>query len=218
MHTLPMSKRFILFDHDGVLVEPAPWYYEATRLAVASLGVELDLPSYLQDMATGGTAWEQARSKGASDAEVVRQRDYRNQLYQEFLRTRDIEIQHVGETLDALSRNYQMAIVTTARKPDFVLIHEDRDIVRHMDFVLANGDYARAKPAPDPYLTALERFGADKGAAIVVEDSERGLRAAVAAGIDCVVVANSFTKGQDLSAATWHIDALTELPALLTSL
>ena len=105
-----MSKRFILFDHDGVLVETEPWYYEATRLAVASLGVELDLASYLQDMATGGTAWEQARAKGASDADVVRQRDYRNQLYQEFLRTRDIEIQCVGETLDALSRNYQMLL------------------------------------------------------------------------------------------------------------
>ena len=56
-----------------------------------------------------------------------------------------------------------------------------------MRFVLANGDYVSSKPAPDPYLEASRRFGAEPGDAIVVGDSERGLRSAVAAGIDCVI-------------------------------
>jgi beta-phosphoglucomutase-like phosphatase (HAD superfamily) len=51
-----------------------------------------------------------------------------------------------------------------------------------------------------------------------VEDSERGLRAAVAAGIDCVVVANEFVAEQDLSSATHHIESILELPALLKNL
>ena len=87
-----------------------------------------------------------------------------------------------------------------------------------MDFVLASGDYPRAKPAPDPYLTALERFGAEPAEAVVVEDSERGLRAAVAAGIDCVVVANDFVRGQDFSRATARIDRLDELPGVIAAL
>ncbi len=111
-----------------------------------------------------------------------------------------------------------MAIVTTAKRDDFELIHRDRSIVNHFDFVLTNGDYARSKPAPDPYLTALERFGARPDQALVVEDSERGLRAAAAAGIDCVIVANEFVRGQDFSAALARIDTLAELPALLASL
>lgn len=212
------SKRFILFDHDGVLVETEPWYYEATRRAVAPLGVDLNLARYVNDMATGGTAWVQARGRGAADADVERQRTYRNELYQQYLRTKGIEIPGVNETLAELRQSYAMAIVTTARKSDFALIHEDRDIVGFMDFVLANGDYARAKPAPDPYLAALERFGARPDEAVVVEDSARGLQAAVAAGVECVVVANEFVKGQNLSAATWRIDSIAELPALLDSL
>ncbi len=108
--------------------------------------------------------------------------------------------------------------MTTAKRIDFELIHRDRNIVEHMDFVLASGDYRRSKPAPDPYLAALSRFDADPNEAVVVEDSERGLRAAVAAGIDCVVVANAFVAGQDLSAATYRVGSLDELPVLLESL
>jgi beta-phosphoglucomutase-like phosphatase (HAD superfamily) len=87
-----------------------------------------------------------------------------------------------------------------------------------MDFVLANGDYARAKPAPDPYLAALARFDALAAEAVVVEDSERGLRSARAAGIDCVVVENAFVDGQDFTGATARIGSLAELPALLESM
>jgi phosphoglycolate phosphatase-like HAD superfamily hydrolase len=44
------------------------------------------------------------------------------------------------------------------------------------------------------------------------------LRAALAAGIDCVVVDNAFVRGQDLSAATHRIGSIGELPTLLAGL
>ncbi len=108
-----------------------------------------------------------------------------------------------------------MAIVTTAKKADFELIHRTRNIVPHMDFVLMSGDYARSKPAPDPYLAALDRFAINREAAVVIEDSERGLRSAIAAGIDCIVVYNKFTATQNFSGATHYVDSLAELPGLI---
>ena len=211
-------KRFILWDHDGVLVETEPLYFEATRAALARLGVDLPLDGYLQDMALGITAWERARRRGVDEAEIRRHREARDARYQQLLVERDIEIPGVDRVLATLADRYDMAIVTTARRADFELIHAERQIVHHMDFVLASGDYPRAKPAPDPYLTALERFGAEPAQAVVVEDSERGLRSAMAAGIDCVVVASDFVRGQDFSGATAHIDSLDELPAVIASL
>ena len=49
----------------------------------------------------------------------------------------------------------------------------------------------------------------------MVEDSERGLRSAIAAGIDCAVVHNDFTQAHDFSAATFRLGAIGELPGLL---
>jgi HAD superfamily hydrolase (TIGR01509 family) len=209
------SKRYILWDHDGVLVDTEPLYYEATREALASLGVDLSLEGYLADMGEGVSAWERAIRDGLDRNLVQAQRDRRDRIYQELLVERDIEIPGVEEVLATLSGDYSMAIVTTAKRADFELIHADRGIVHYMDFVLTSGDYERSKPAPDPYLAALERFGASAREAVVVEDSARGLRSAIAAGIDCVVVDNEFVRSQDFTAARTRIRSLDELPELL---
>ena len=50
---------------------------------------------------------------------------------------------------------------------------------------------------------------------LVVEDSSRGLTSALAAGIDCVIVYNEFTKAQDFSQASYRIEALIELKDII---
>jgi len=84
-----------------------------------------------------------------------------------------------------------------------------------MDFVLVREDYKLAKPHPEPYLTGLQRLGATREETLVVEDSSRGLNSAVAAGIDCVIVHNDFTKAHDFSQATYRIETLIELKDII---
>jgi HAD superfamily hydrolase (TIGR01509 family) len=204
-------KKFILFDHDGVLVDTEVWYYRAGERALADIGFTLDRDQYLRDMSLGLATWAQARAAGVDEATISTQREVRNRYYQEYLRTEDIEIEGVVEALAELSHHLRMAIVTTARRADFDVIHERRQIRPFMEFVLAREDYERAKPHPEPYLTGLKRFGATRQDTLVVEDSSRGLSSAVAAGIDCAVVHNAFTRSQDFSRASFRIDTLSEL-------
>ncbi len=211
-------KTTILFDHDGVLVDTEPYYYRATKECVAPLGVDLTLERYLQDMPTGGSAWDQAAAAGASAEAIDRHRAQRNRLYQQYLQNESIEISGVENVLTELSSTYTLAIVTTSKPDDFELIHRHRKITQHMSLVLTNGDYPRSKPHPDPYLTALERLSVSAAEAVVVEDSERGLRSALAAGIDCIIVANHFVASQNFDGAAHHIDSLSELPALLATI
>jgi HAD superfamily hydrolase (TIGR01509 family) len=204
-------KKYILFDHDGVLVDTESWYYLAGERALADIGVTLDKERYLRDMSRGWGTWEQARAAGVDEQTIARQRAVRDRYYQEYLRTEDIEIDGVVDALAELSRHVRMAIVTTAKRVDFDIIHERRQITRFMDFVLARGDYELAKPHPEPYLTGLRRFGATPEETLVVEDSSRGLNSAVAAGIDCAVVHNAFTASQDFAGAAHRIGSLMEL-------
>ncbi len=208
-------KEYILFDHDGVLVDTEPWYFEAGARALAEIGVTLDRERYLRDMSLGLGTWEQARAAGVDEEVIARQRRVRDAIYQEYLKTEAIEIEGVVEVLAELSTHVRMAIVTTAKRADFELIHEHRQIRRFMDFVLVREDYQHSKPHPEPYLTGLRRFGAAEDEALVVEDSSRGLSSAVAAGIDCAVVHNDFTSTQDFSRATYRIDGLGELSAIV---
>jgi beta-phosphoglucomutase-like phosphatase (HAD superfamily) len=88
-------------------------------------------------------------------------------------------------------------------------------MMEYMEFALCSGEYDRSKPHPDPYLKGLELLGGSTAEALVIEDSERGLRSAVSAGIDCVVVHNPFTAAHDFSRATHRIQSLDALEALL---
>ena len=204
-------KRCILFDHDGVLVDTESWYYKASERALADVGFTLDKDQYIRNMNQGVSAWTQAAAAGIDEQTITRQREIRNGYYQEYLRTEAIEIEGVVEALAELSGYVRMAIVTTAKRADFEIIHEKRQIRQFMEFVLVREDYKLAKPNPEPYLIGLERLGSTKEETLIVEDSSRGLSSAVAAGIDCAVVYNDFTKTQDFSRADYRIQKLSEL-------
>ena len=208
-------KKYILFDHDGVLVDTELWYFRAGERALADIGLTLDKDQYLRDMNQGSGTWAQARAVGTDEQTIDRLRVVRDVYYQEYLRTEDIEIDGVVETLAELSKYVRMAIVTTSKRADFDVIHEKRHVTQFMDFVLVREDYKLAKPHPEPYLTGLQRFGATKEETLVVEDSARGLNSAVAAGIDCVVVHNEFTKAQDFSRAGYRIESLIEVKDII---
>jgi len=213
-----MQKKYLLFDHDGVLVETEYWYFRANQRALSELGFKLSLELHLEYMKQG-YSFSDLEALIRLDPDVVssKHRD-RNRYYQTYLQNEDIEIKGVQSVLERLSTHYKMAIVTTSRPQDFKLIHKNRPLVYSMDFVLTREDYIKAKPDPEPYLTALERFRGTREEAIVIEDSERGLRSAIAAGIDCVIVHNEFTRSHDFSKAQHQIQTLAELPALLSSL
>jgi HAD superfamily hydrolase (TIGR01509 family) len=210
-----MTRSFLLWDHDGVLVDTERWYFTATREALRALGVDLDQRTYLEHMAEGRTCWHLATDRGVSAAAVAEARHARDARYRELLLTRAIDVDGVPDVLAELGPRFRMAIVTTARRRDFDLIHRSRRIREFFEFVITIDDCTEAKPAPEPYLRALERFGAAPEQALAIEDSSRGLAAARAAGIDCAVVRNDFTATQDFTGAWRVLDSIRDLPAAL---
>jgi HAD superfamily hydrolase (TIGR01509 family) len=212
-----MQRRYLLWDHDGVLVDTERLYFEATRKVLGTIGVDLLQDTYLEYMAEGRLCWDLARSRGISEERIAGHRARRNSLYQEMLRSEPIEIAGVKEVLAELGASHRMAIVTTARRTDFDLIHESSGLLEFFEFSLTREDYSLSKPHPDPYLAALERFGAHPREALALEDSVRGLKSACQAGMDCVVVLNPFTASQDFAMAWRVVDSIRQVPALLAA-
>jgi HAD superfamily hydrolase (TIGR01509 family) len=208
-------KKFILFDHDGVLVDTEQWYFKAGERALADIGFKLHKLQYLKDMNQSGGTWFQARAAGIPEEIIKQQITVRDGYYQEYLRTMPIEIEGVEDALELLKQHVKMGIVTTAKRADFDLIHEHRNITQFMEFVIVREDYDNPKPHPAPYLMGLERFQAKGEETLVVEDTYRGLSAAVAAGIECAIVENKFTKSHDFSNATYKIGRLSELVKII---
>ncbi len=208
-------KQYILWDNDGVLVDTELWYFKATQRALAELGISLAQDTYLQRMVHGASSWELAEAAGIDPLQIEAKRHQRNAYYDTYLAHEAIEIPGVEAVLKTLSRRHRMAIVTTSTRAHFERIHNSRSLIQHMDFVLTREDYLCSKPDPEPYQLALSKFGAHANECLVVEDSQRGLQSAIAAGIDCAVVRNTFTSSHDFTGASHMLNFLAELPGIL---
>lgn len=206
----------IFWDNDGVLVDTERLYYQATRETLLKVGVDLTERDYVELlMVQGHGAWHWAAEKGVGPAGIERLRAERNELYGRLLTEGKLLIDGVEETLRDLAGKYRLGIVTSSRKDHFDLIHRDATILPFFEFVLTAGDYTASKPDPEPYLRALERTGLQREECLVVEDSRRGLMAALAAGIRCAIIPNALTRGSDFTGAYAVLERVADVVELL---
>ncbi|MYM93427.1 HAD family hydrolase [Duganella vulcania] len=211
--------RAILWDNDGVLVDTERLFYEANRDLFRPLGLELSERHFFDwYLADNCGAWHLLEPQ-LGVAEIDAWRDERNRQYAATLASATIPaIDGVGEVLASLSPRLRMGVVTSSNRDHFEIIHDRLDLLPHFEFVLTFETYARSKPAPDPYLLGLERLGVRADECLVVEDSPRGLQAATAAGIRCIVLRNELTRGHDFPGAWRVVDTMPQLLAEIEQL
>jgi HAD superfamily hydrolase (TIGR01509 family) len=113
--------------------------------------------------------------------------------------------------LEARRRGLALGIASSSTRK-WVIGHLERLGLQDWDCIRCREDTARAKPAPDLYLSVLDCLGVAADEAIAVEDSFNGLTAAKAAGLYCVAVPCSMTTHMDLSAADIRLESLAERP------
>jgi HAD superfamily hydrolase (TIGR01509 family) len=206
----------IFWDNDGILVETEQLYFQATQHVLNGVGVALTEADYIQlFLVQGRGAWHLAEEHGIPRSEIRRLRDERNALYSEWLAQAPPLTAGITEVLDALRGKYVMGVVTSSRKDHFDLIHRTTGMLKYFDFVLTADDFSRVKPDPEPYLLAVARSGIDPGACVAVEDSERGLQSATAAGISCIVVPTALTRGGTFAGAHRILNSISQIPAVL---
>ena len=79
------------------------------------------------------------------------------------------------------------------------------------DFLLTAEDVRDGKPHPEIYLSAAQRFGIDPAQMLVLEDSENGCRAAVAAAATTVAVPGPHNSGSQYPGVALQAESLSDL-------
>ncbi len=209
----------VFFDNDGVLVDTEHLYFAANQAIFVEVGHELTREVFIDlSLRQGRSVFDALRDHGFGDADIGELRARRDAIYQRKVAA-GVEIyEGVHETVTTLGARYPMAIVTSAHRDDFELAHRESELLHHFEFVLASGEYARHKPHPDPYLEAAERLGVAPERSVVVEDSVRGMQAALAAGMHCLAIPHELTAGGDFSPAAAVLRDIREVPGAITAL
>ena len=220
MSSVSSGPQAVLWDNDGVLVDTERLFFEATRDALAEVGIELTIPRFVEiSLRQGRAAWDLARDAGVAEATIRELRAERDRVHEENLRSRSHALPGVEAALRMLRPRFsRMVIVTSAQRAHLEAVHEPTGLLRWFDATVSHGEYARSKPHPDPYLLGAERAGHPPERCVAVEDSPRGLRAALAAGIPCFVVKSDLNEGQDFSGAIAVCEDIAEVAERLSAL
>ena len=88
-------------------------------------------------------------------------------------------------------------------------------IYERFDAIVGGHDVEHGKPAPDIFLLAAQKLGADPSDCIVFEDSENGVRAGHAAGMRVVGIPDIVPFSDEVKALLWReCSDMTEAVAL----
>lgn len=111
---------------------------------------------------------------------------------------------------EAADAGWQLAVASTsAEKSVRAVLEHAVGVQLAADFAVFAGDVVPAKkPDPAIYLLAVKSLGVQPDQVIVVEDSANGLRAAVGAGLTCVVTVSTYTAEEDFTGAALVVSSL----------
>ena len=88
-----------------------------------------------------------------------------------------------------LRPQYKLGVVTSSNIREVGGLLESAGLMPYLDTVVHGGEVKNHKPAPDPYLLAIERL--EVRTALAVEDSKAGIASAKAAGLDVIAVTSA---------------------------
>jgi HAD superfamily hydrolase (TIGR01509 family) len=207
--------RGVIFDLDGVIADTERLQWQAYRRVLAELGVDVGLEEYRRHWIAGGFGPEYACRTYALPIDPDELRARKAPVYAALLRA---GIAPCPGALDALRRlrpTHRLGLATNSARAEVTFILEHLSAATLLHATVAREDYARPKPAPDAYLAAAVALGLAPGECAVVEDTERGLRAALAAGTRAVALPSDLTFDNDFTGAVCRLAHLDELTAEL---
>ena len=211
--------RGVIFDLDGVIADTEPLQWQAYRRVLAEFGVDIGLEEYRRAWIATGTGPEYAeRTYGlAITADEIKTR--KAKVYLELVHRGVTACRGAAAALARLHHTYRVGLATNTARAEVELILGQLGVAPFFHATIAREDYGRAKPAPDAYLAAAAALGLAPRECAVAEDTARGLRAALEAGMVGIAVPNELTFDNDFTGAARRLESLDELtPALLAEL
>ena len=180
--------RLLLMDFDGTLADTREAHYLAYARTLREAGIVLDRTEY-DTRFFGMRCAEFLAALGIGDkAERERIRRRKIELYPEYF-----DLVRLNRPLWDFAQSFRAAggrawVVSTGSRDNILGVMRRLGIEAGVDGLLAGGDVARSKPAPDAFLLAMERAGVAPGETLVFEDSAVGLEAARRSGAAYIAV------------------------------
>ncbi|WP_406052350.1 HAD family hydrolase [Kribbella sp. NBC_00889] len=211
----------VVFDVDGTLVDSER---DGHRVAFNAAFEEAGLPDHW-DIATYGrllritggarrlAVWFEQTGRSSEDARRLAERLHarKTAIMRDLIEDGKVQARPgVHRLLDELEAGGVPVHVATTGTRAWVEPLLDRAFGPRFQIVVTGTEVPDLKPSPAAYNEVLRLAGCPVDRTVAVEDSQNGVRAAVAAGLRVVAAHNEYTRDDDLSGADLVADGFED--------
>ena len=175
----------LIFDCDGTLVDTAPAHLGALRVGLNHYGLNMTDAFYYPRAGLTPRALFDECEREVVGSPIPRKEilEHYSVAFQDGLHLLQ-EVSVVAEIARTWKGRVPMAVGSNGRRGNVESTLGVTHLLPLFDFVVVASDVPHGKPAPDIFLEAARLMKVDPKRCIVFEDSDEGLEAAHAAGMD----------------------------------
>jgi beta-phosphoglucomutase len=206
----------IVFDFDGVLVDSEPVHEAAIRAAVRELGMDFTPQTYRTrylglDDRDIYAAIARGHDRPLSESDLARLNELKwAHVKDSFAKGLAPPLPGAIELFRAAAAAGPVAICSGARRQEIDLVLASLALGGLPRVIVSADDVARSKPDPESYRLAAARLRMAPGECVAIEDTDKGVRSALAAGLKVIAVCHSMT-GDELRGAHLVAPSIAEL-------
>ncbi len=184
----------VIFDMNGVITDDEDLHELATQKAFEKVGLTIT-PNIYRQYCLG-------RTDVSAFVDLINDFNLKNQkvssiitvksiLYQELIADNLKIYPGVIRLIENLCLKYTLALTTSSTFEEVQTVVNQLEIENCFKVIISSNDVKRGKPDPEPYLLTAEKLGVSSENCAVIEDSENGIRSAIAAGMKCIALPNT---------------------------
>lgn len=174
----------ILFDLDGVLVDACDWHYEALNKALIDMGHNhINKEEHISKY-NGLPTRIKLNMLGIDESQAHKINNLKQQHTLDIIKNKCKVMPEKIQLHNFLKQNnIKIACVTNSIRETATDMLKASGQFEFIDLLIANEDVTNNKPNPDCYNYAIDILKADPMLSICVEDSPKGIEAAVSSKI-----------------------------------
>ncbi|MEN9343885.1 MAG: hypothetical protein RLZZ453_672 [Chlamydiota bacterium] len=205
----------MLFDFDGLLVNTEPLHYAAYMQLSQKYGWNLDwdFARFCHEAHSRAGGFFEALKvevphalEGRSKEELYLEKQA---FYEKFLEEQPIPLMPGAEEMLVELQRLQCkrAVVTNSPSRQIEKLRAKNSLLNTIPLWITREKYRHPKPSPEGYLLAIEALGVVGKKVIGFEDTLKGVRALLDAGVEAVLVSSPDYRGrstcQEMGAEVW---------------
>jgi HAD superfamily hydrolase (TIGR01509 family) len=189
--------KLIIFDLDGVLVDSKETHYEALNMALADVDPKFVIShdehiAKYDGLPTNRKLDILAKEKGLPKDSFETVWEKKQQYTFDVINTKVKENHELISLFRELkSRGIQVWVASNSIKKTIRLYLLRLGLMEFVDDFLSNEDVKKSKPNPEMYLKCMVENSVSPCEAVIVEDSQVGITAAIKSGANVIPVRNS---------------------------